>query len=62
MTTTEIIESCGLPADYVRRLLKVGIQEGTIIRGKRYIQEDWDGRGRSYTVYRMKEEDVGRED
>lgn len=54
LTTQEICEMTGLPANRVRGLIRQGAKAGLVIVGRRRVAKDWDGKTRWYTVYSMK--------
>ena len=54
-TVLEIAAALQITPDKGRQFLKAGCIAGTIVIGNRVVQRDWDGRCRSYTVYRVGE-------
>jgi len=37
-----------------KRIIKHSVRTGTMVRGNRYIEKDWDGRTRVVSVYALK--------
>lgn len=53
MTVMEISEATGSPPGRVRKLIKQGVLAGKVTVGRRWVEDDWDGKNRTYTVYAM---------
>lgn len=52
LTVAEYREALGWSNIRTQKVIRDGVRAGTIIRGVRRIEKDWDGRPRTYTVYR----------
>ena len=54
MTIDEIATASDMSPSRVRKLIKGGVLSGDVGVGKRWVEQDWDGRGRHYVVYQMR--------
>lgn len=55
----ELVRLSGFPERRVSRILREGVENGTLILGYRTVPLDWDGRRRTYRVYRIaRKEDI----
>lgn len=53
-TVAEWSEALGWGYSRTQRVIKDAVRSGVMVRGQRFVAADWDGRSRSYTVYRPK--------
>jgi hypothetical protein len=53
LTSNELMDIIG-SRERIRKFLRDGINNGSIILGERYIPKDWDGRARYYKVYSLR--------
>lgn len=55
MTIDEWVEVLKGGRASVQGFIRGEVRAGRMLRGQRYIAKDWDGRARTYQVYRPKE-------
>ncbi len=55
VTILELADATGLSPGKTRKLIREGCLAGVVHIGKRWVEKDWDGKGRTYIVYSMKE-------
>ncbi len=52
-TRLELQDLLNIGASRCLKLIKQGVIAGKISLGKRYVEQDWDGRARVYVVYKL---------
>lgn len=52
-TVDEWSERSGISRHRMQKIIKRGVQAEKFVRDSRHVPCDWDGRARTYTVYRL---------
>lgn len=53
LTSAELMKLLNINQKRVQQFLREGVLSGKLIIGHRHIEHDWDGRARTYQVYRI---------